>query len=77
MAFDGPVSCGGAQVRPQDVIVGDSDGIVVVPAEKVEEVAVQAADLDELERLQEKAIADRVPLPELMKVLALKKKLKA
>lgn len=77
VAFDVPVSCGGAQVRPQDVIVGDTDGIVVVPAEKVNEVAVQAADLDELEREQERAIAERRPLPELMQVLARKKKLKS
>lgn len=57
-----PIRCGSAQLRPQDVIVGDSDGIVVVPAEKVAEVAVQAADLDELERDQERAIAERRPL---------------
>ena len=77
VAFDVPISCGGAQVRPQDLIVGDTDGIVVVPAERVEQVAVQVEDLDELERQQEKAIADRLPLPQLMEVLARKKKVKS
>lgn len=75
-AFDAPISCGGAQVRPGDLIVGDSDGIVVVPAERAGEVAVQVEDLDELERQQEKAIADRLPLPQLMEILARKKRVK-
>ena len=39
-----PVSVGGVAVNPGDLIVGDADGVVAVPQEKVEEVvaAVQA-----------------------------------
>lgn len=37
--FNGPVEIGGVQVRPGDVIVGDSDGLVVLPADLVEAVA--------------------------------------
>ena len=33
-----PISCGGVPVLPGDVIVGDDDGIVVVPSEFLEEV---------------------------------------
>lgn len=44
--FDHPVHCGGVLVRPGDIIVGDADGVVVVPVEiaadtlkRVEEIA--------------------------------------
>jgi len=29
--IDGPISCGGCPVRPGDLIIGDDDGIAVVP----------------------------------------------
>ncbi|GER66774.1 diguanylate cyclase [Weizmannia acidilactici] len=39
-----PISCGGVPVRPGDIIVGDADGVVVVPREKEEEVYQKAAN---------------------------------
>ena len=38
----GTIACGGVQVRPGDMIGCDDDGIVVVPAEISQEVAVHA-----------------------------------
>jgi 4-hydroxy-4-methyl-2-oxoglutarate aldolase len=37
-----PVTCGGLTVRPGDVVYGDRDGVVVVPAELHEEILGQA-----------------------------------
>lgn len=38
----GKIACGGVQVRPGDMVGCDDDGIVVVPVEVAEEVAVHA-----------------------------------
>lgn len=37
-----PVTVGGVIVRAGDLVVGDSDGVVVVPAERVDEVLIKA-----------------------------------
>ena len=37
-AIDINISCGGVVVKPGDLIVGDDDGIAVVPLERVEVV---------------------------------------
>lgn len=44
-----PISCGGAQVNPGDIIVGDIDGVVVVPQDRAEDV---------LEKAKQKLVAD-------------------
>lgn len=40
---DVTIACGGAAVQPGDVIVGDGDGVLVIPAAIAAEVAVEAA----------------------------------
>jgi 4-hydroxy-4-methyl-2-oxoglutarate aldolase len=51
-----PVSVGGVTVKPGDVVVGDSDGVVVVPADKAEEVCVKAAE----QQAKEEEIMQRI-----------------
>ncbi|MFV0374555.1 fumarylacetoacetate hydrolase family protein [Microbacterium sp.] len=53
---DVTVACGGATVQPGDVLVGDADGVIVIPPALVEEV-VDAALAQETE---DAWIADRV-----------------
>ncbi|MDQ0895309.1 fumarylacetoacetate hydrolase family protein [Agromyces ramosus] len=40
---DGTITCGGTAVQPGDVIVGDGDGVIVIPPSLVEEVVAEAA----------------------------------
>jgi regulator of RNase E activity RraA len=41
-----PVSCDGVPVTPGDIIVADSDGVVVVPKAKAKDVLALAQDMD-------------------------------
>jgi 4-hydroxy-4-methyl-2-oxoglutarate aldolase len=41
-AINVPVSCGGVAVRPGDIVVGDADGVVVVPIEQATDVLAKA-----------------------------------
>jgi regulator of RNase E activity RraA len=44
-----PVGCGGVAIFPNDVIVADGDGAVVIPAALVDEVATLAVEQERLE----------------------------
>ena len=71
-----PVEFAGTQIRPGDIVVGDGDGIVVVAAEKADDVLFQVMDIAEIEAEQEEAIKRQVPLAELGPILAKKKAVK-
>jgi regulator of RNase E activity RraA len=58
-----PVGCGGVAVFPDDVIVADGDGAVVIPAALVDEIAAQAGDQEHLEDWIMGEIRAGVPLP--------------
>jgi 4-hydroxy-4-methyl-2-oxoglutarate aldolase len=45
-----PVECAGVTVHPGDIIVGDEDGVVVVPRDRAAEVLKQAQAIDDRER---------------------------
>jgi 4-hydroxy-4-methyl-2-oxoglutarate aldolase len=56
--LDVPVVVGGATIRPGDIVVMDDDGVVVVAAERVEEVAEAARGREVKEsRLRPKLLA--------------------
>jgi 4-hydroxy-4-methyl-2-oxoglutarate aldolase len=75
-AYDVDVECGGAQVRPGDIIVGDDDGVVVVPAERVEEVLYQIADIIEIEKGIGLAIKSGASVADIERQVAKKKVVK-
>ena len=45
-----PIACGGVAVYPGDVIVGDADGVVIVPRHLADEVAAEAVEMENFER---------------------------
>lgn len=47
--INGPIGCGDVAVFPGDVIVGDGEGVFVIPAEIVDEVAVEAVEMTAFE----------------------------
>lgn len=49
-AMNVPVSLGEVQVRPADILVGDADGVLVVPATAAEKVLETAQSIEEAEQ---------------------------
>ena len=51
-----PVACGGVAVYPGDIIVGDSEGVIVVPRHLASEIAEQSAGME----LREEFITEKI-----------------
>ena len=45
------IQCGGVLVRPGDAVVGDDDGVVIVPQSEVEDVIRIAQEREEVEEV--------------------------
>lgn len=45
-----PIGCGGVAIYPGDVLVGDGDGIVVIPLEIASQIAEEAQKMEAFER---------------------------
>ncbi|MFL5022093.1 MAG: ribonuclease activity regulator RraA [Microvirga sp.] len=58
-----PIGCGGVAIFPDDVIVADRDGVVVIPAAMVEEVAKAAVAQEHYELWVMREVEKGVPLP--------------
>src|SRR6187401_3427790 len=58
-----PIGCGGVAVFPDDVIVADDDGAVVIPAALVDEVTKLAVEQERLEGWIMAEVNRGVPLP--------------
>lgn len=55
-AINVPISCGGVTIHPGDLIVGDADGVVVIPRAIEKEVLEKAVDKE----LKDQARAEKV-----------------
>ncbi|MEH7224676.1 RraA family protein [Bacillus sp. JJ1566] len=59
-AINTPISCSGVAVYPGDLIIGDEDGVVVVPREKIEDILQEAENKLEYEKTRLESIATYV-----------------
>lgn len=67
-----PIQCGGVRVNPGDLVMGDSDGVCVIPVEYIETVLAEAEKKKVYEDKRNETIAayrqakkDGTPLPQL------------
>ncbi len=58
-----PIGCGGVAIFPDDLIVADDDGAVVVPAALIEHVLATAPEQENLEAWIMQEVESGVPLP--------------
>lgn len=63
MDLDLPIACGGVLVNPGDILVGDADGVVVIPRDIVDEIAAGAAAQEDEERFIVERVRAGDPLP--------------
>ncbi len=66
--LDRPIACGGVAVYPGDIVVGDSDGVCIIPRGLVDDVARDGAEQEELESYIQKRVAGGEALPGLYPV---------
>ena len=61
--FDVPIACAGVAVFPGDVLVGDAEGVIVIPRHLATAIAQPAAEQEELERFLLEKVEAGAPLP--------------
>lgn len=57
-----PIACGGVAVYPGDVVFGDADGVVVIPAGIAAEIAEEAVEQEEMEAWLAERVRGGAPL---------------
>jgi regulator of RNase E activity RraA len=63
VGWNQPIGCGGVAIFPDDVIVADGDGAVVIPAAIAQEVALAAVEQERLELWIMREVEKGLPLP--------------
>jgi len=65
-----PIVVGGVAVRPGDLVVGDSDGVVVVPQERIEAVLAKLERVKAAETAMDAKVANGLGIPAVIERLA-------
>ncbi len=76
VGIDVPITCGGGQVNPGDILMGDPDGICIIPRGRLADTLYQAEDMAICEAEQERGIKAGLPMDKLNAIIRKKKVLK-
>ena len=73
-----PIDFGGAKIYPGDIIIGDDDGVVIIPRSRLDEVLYQVENVAEVEKELSAANRDKpdMSLADFAAILEKKKKLR-
>ena len=71
--FQQPVQFGGMRIRPGDYIIGDADGLIVIPETIIDDVLYQAERIVAIETEMDEAIENGRPMKECMQIIGQKK----
>ena len=64
VAYNVETRCGGVRVRPGDLVIGDYDGVVVIPAEVAEEAIARAEEKARAEDIVREELKKGIPVEE-------------
>lgn len=63
VAWQQPIGCGGVAVFPDDIVVVDDDGAVLIPAAYLDEILAEAPEQERMEAWIMEEVGRDVPLP--------------
>ena len=63
VSWQEPIGCGGVAVFPDDIVVVDTDGAVVIPASMLDDIVLEAAEQEQMEAWIMREVERGVPLP--------------
>ncbi|MEM2896139.1 MAG: RraA family protein [Candidatus Bathyarchaeia archaeon] len=70
LEYNSPITIDGVTINPGDIVVGDSDGVVVIPIGLVEDVIALAKEIDSLEKKESEELKKGKSMVEVIKKYA-------
>ena len=71
-----PVVFDGVNVKPGDIVVGDRDGVLFIPADRLDDVIYQAEMIEQVEKEVSEALNQNLPVAEVVKIIKKKSTLR-
>ena len=64
-----PVVFDGVNVAPGDIVVGDRDGVLFIPADRLDDVIYQCEMIEQVEKEVTEAISQELPIEDIVKII--------